>query len=240
MSSKNVLVSFLTIMMVSMLTSCGQWYYCTVSGFGSKPLEMTYYIEPIDSNLNDNLEFHEYANMLKERLNETGYKDTNPEVAALCIRFGQFIGDKEFAGTNTLSGGFSLANGNITSNTKANVSGNATTNVYDNRATTTVRANGSSSTKINTQQRTNTFNYSRTTAEYVSDIGCYIEAIETRNWKPIWSVEVKDYLRDNQSFRKVMPWMIASAQTYFGQNGEGVVKITEKEGRKQKGLVWPY
>ena len=44
----------------------------------------------------------------------------------------------------------------------------------------------------------------------------------------------------NTSFRKIMPWMIASAQYFFGKSGEEEVKITKKDGVEKKGLVWPY
>lgn len=220
-------------------SSCGSWYYCMVSGFGSAPSETTYYIEPIDSNLVDDLEFREYAGMLRGRLNESGYKETAPDDAALCVRLGYYIGEKEFVGTSTSTGGFSMTNGKITANTNANASGTATTNLYGNSAKTNVMANGSSTTNVKTNQQTNTYSYSNTSAIYKQNIGCYIEALGTHDMKPVWTVEVLDHMTD-AGFRKVMPWMIASAQVYFGRSGEGEVKITKKEGVEQKGLVWPY
>lgn len=245
--NKKSFLNLLPITMVAMscigLTSCGDWYYCTVSGFGSTPLEKTYYIEPIDQNLINDLEFREYAGILRNRLNETGYKESSLETAALCIRLGYYIGEKELVGTHTSSGGFSTTNGKIVANTKTNANGWATNNIYGNRVSTNAKANGTSSTAINTQQSTNTYNYSNTSAVYSQDIGCYIEAISTSDMKPIWTVEVLDHINNNYSngtFRKVMPWMLASAQTYFGKSGEGVVKITKKEGIEQKGLIWPY
>ena len=74
---------------------------------------------------------------------------------------------------------------------------------------------------------------------YQQDIGCIITTIN-RNKKNIWKAEVKDHLDKDQSFRKIMPWMIAAAQEYFGKNGEATVKITKKEGIQNKGLIWPY
>lgn len=230
----------ITIIMLSFsFTSCGSWYYCTVSGFGSTPQETTYYIEPIDSNLIDDLEFQEYAGMLRGRLNESGYRETNSDDAALCVRLGYYIGEKEFVGTTTSSGGFSMTNGKITANTNAIANGTATTNLYGNTSTTKAQANGSSSTNVKTNQQTNTYSYSNTSAIYNQNIGCYIEVLSTRNMKPVWTVEVLDHMT-YAGFRKVMPWMIASAQAYFGKSGEGEVKITKKEGEEQKGLVWPY
>ena len=237
---KRSLKCLLLFLIAMLCNSCGKWYYCTVSGFGTTPNEKTYYIVPIDSNLIGDLEFNEYAGILRNRLNESGYRESNSETAALCVKFGYIVGERQFEGTVTSSGGFTTTNGKITSNTSANANGTATTNIFGNSVNTTANAKGTSSTNIKTNQQINTYNYSSTSAVYVSDIGCYIEAFDINMKKPVWSVEVKDHLRDGQSFRKIMPWMIASAQTYFGKNGEGQVKITEKEGRERMGLVWPY
>lgn len=223
----------------TLFSSCGSWYYCMVSGFGSTPSETTYYIEPIDANLVNDLEFREYAEILRGRLNESGYREASPNNAALCIRLGYYIGEKEFVGTSTSTGGFSMTNGKITANTNANTSGTATTNLYGNSATTSAMANSSSTTNVKTNQQTNTYSYSNTSAVYKQNIGCYIEALKSSDMKPVWTVEVLDHMT-YAGFRKVMPWMIASAQVYFGRSGEGEVKITKKEGVEQKGLVWPY
>ena len=227
------------------LNSCSSYYYCSVSGFGSTPIEKKYFIEPIDSTLVNDLEFLEYASILRNRLNESGYMEETPQKASLCIRFGYYIGDKELVGTSTSSGSISLSNGKTTANSTAKANGSANTNLYGNSVSTTAKASGSSSTVVKTKQQTNTVDYSSTTAEYTKGIGCYIEAIKTTNMSPVWTVEVKDIIRsygswDNTTFRKVMPWMIASAQYYFGKSGEETIKIKKKEGVENKGLVWPY
>ena len=225
------------------LNSCGSWYYCNVSGFGSTPVEKSYYLEPIDSTLVNDLEFLEYAGILRNRLNESGYIENSPQEAALCIRLGYYIGDKELIGSNTYSSGFSTSNGKITANTNANANGSANTNIYGNSGSTTAQASGTLSTVVKNKQKTNTYNSSSTSNVYSQDVGCYIEAINTIDMKPVWTVEVKDHLNSNYtntSFRKIMPWMIASAQSYFGKSGEGQVTITKKDGVEKKGLVWPY
>ena len=117
------------------------------------------------------------------------------------------------------------------------------TNLYGNSVSTTAQANGKSSTVVKNKQQTNTYNSSSTSNVYSQDVGCYIEAVNTIDMKPVWTVEVKDHLNSNYtntSFRKIMPWMIASAQSYFGKSGEEEVKITKKDGVEKKGLVWPY
>ena len=227
---------------IALFSSCkGNWYYCAVSGFGEAPVRNTYYIIPIDSNLIDNLEYREYATILRTRLDEKGYIQTSPRDAALCIRFGYYMKDKQYAGTDTWSGGGSFTSGTITSKTNANARGSATTVANNNRLTTNAKVNGSSSTSVGYNQYTSTTNYSTSEAIYQHDIGCFIEAFDAKNMSPIWQVEVRDQLKSNlhNSFRKVMPWMIAAAQKYFGRSGEEQVVITEKEG-KTIGLVWPY
>lgn len=226
-----------------LLNSCGEWYYCNVSGFGRTPVEKSYFLEPIDSALANDLEFQEYAGVLKNRLNESGYREVSPQEAALCIRLGYYIGDKELIGSTTYSSGFSMSNGKITANTNANANGSAKTNLYGNSVSTTAQANGKSSTDVKIKQQTNTYNSSSTSNVYSQDVGCYIEAVNTIDLKPVWTVEVKDHIDNsfsNTSFRKIMPWMIASAQSFFGKSGEEEVKITKKDGVEKKGLVWPY
>ena len=219
------------------LNSCFSYYECFVSGFGSTPADKSYYLEPIDSSLVDNLEYLEYADILRNRLRESGYLESAPQDAALCIRFGYFIGDKRVNGIKSASSSFSMSNGKITANTNAKTNGSAKTNVKGNSVSTNVKASGTSSTVIDTQQITNTFTSSGADISYGRDIGCYIEAINTENMKPVWTVEAKDYIKySNESLRKNMPWMLASAQYYFGKSGKEIVVISKKEGIK-KGLT---
>ena len=238
---KRFTVILCSVFAITVLNSCGQWYYCTVSGYGEAPIQTTYYVVPMDSNLTNSLEYREYANILKTRLDEAGYVQTSPDNAALCIRFGYYMNEKEYAGTQTTSYGNGFTNGTLNSNTIAKAMGQSTTEVEKNKVTTNAKASGSSSTKLDFNQYTFNSSASTTNAIYTQDIGCVVEALDVKTNNPIWQVEAKDKLRNNMewSFRKVMPWMITAAQKYFGKSGEEQVRITQKEG-KNKGLVWPY
>lgn len=231
------------IFITLLLGSCGSWYYCTVSGFGKSPTDKTYYIAPVDSSLADDLEYLEYTNILSNRLKESGYTETSPQNAALCIILSYYIGGKEFVGTTSYSSSssFSISNGKIITNANASAEGNSTTKLKTNSTETTAQASGKENKTTTIKQNDITFagTNTETTAIYQQDIGCIITAIN-RNKKNIWKVEVKDHLDKDQSFRKIMPWMIAAAQEYFGKNGEATVKITKKEGIQNKGLIWPY
>ena len=228
------------VVCTAILSSCNAQCYYSVNGFGSTPQEKTYYLEPKDANLYDNLEYSEYAEVLKKRLSESGYIEVNSESAALCIRFGYNLGDKELVGINSASRSSSWTNGESTlkSNTYAN--GTSQTNLYGSSATAQANAKVSSSATTNTTQNTNTTTYSSSTAIYSQEARCYIEALKVSDMKPVWTVEVSDNIsKGRTTFRKLMPWLITAAQFYFGKSGEEQVYISNKV-QKEKGLEWPY
>lgn len=225
-------------------TSCGSWYYCTVSGYGTSPEKKTFYISTNDSLSYEILEYAEYSSLLSQRLTESGYVKSTPDQSDLCILFDYYIGDKEMVGTQSYQSTYSFTNSNGKITTQTNGQGKATVNtkINGNTIKTDAKANGNTTQTTNKKQTVNTITTTGTssTAIYRRDIGCIIKAIDRTTNEEIWMVEVKDHLNESNSFRKVMPWMIASAQYYFGKSGESEVTITKKEGIKQKGLVWPY
>ncbi len=219
--------------------SCSKYYYCDVSGYGTTPSIKTYYIEPLDSSLTDDLEFNEYAMMLQERLNESGYQQDAKETAALCIRLHYYIGDKELKLSSTQSRSFSTGNVNVKSNVTYNANGQSNTTIYNNNIKTNAEAQSTKSNDIKAKQFISNTNTSETTNYYIRDAICYIEALDSKSMKPVWRVEVTDVLTESDSFRKILPWMLVSAQYFFGKSGEGTIRISEKEGT-QKGLIFPY
>ncbi len=224
-------------MLMLLMTSCGSWFYCNVSSYGSNPPQKGYYIIPADSTLIEDFEYIEYSSILKSRLNEVGYTESSSENADLRIILDYFMGNERYVGstTSTYNSSFTFQNGKINSNTNAN----ANVKVRGNSAT----ANVSSSTLVNSKNTTQTIGSSSTTesAQYETPIGVNIIAFDNYSDKPVWKVEVRDILRSGSSatFRSVMPWLIASAQPYFGTNYEGQPTITKSNGEKM-GLKWPY
>ncbi len=226
------------------LTSCGNWYYCTVSGYGTIPTEKSFYISTKDSLLYEELEYAEFSSMLSQRLTESGYAKSSPDNAALCILFDYYVGEKEMVGTQTFqsTNSFTVANGKVTTQTTGQGNASANTSINGNMIKTNVKTNGNIYQTTNNKQTVNTITTTGTNsvAVYRRNIGCIIKAIDNKTRKDIWMVEVKDNMKESDSFRKIMPWMMASAQPYFGKSGESEVKITKKEGVEQKGLIWPY
>ena len=236
---------FLFLFLSIILSSCSSWYFCTVSSYGITPVEKSYYIAAEDPSLDDDLEFQEYANILRLRLNEKGYVETNSQDADLCMYFSYYVGEGRLNSTTTTSSSFTnvKTNSNTSSNTSAHVNGSARTNVHGNSAKTTGSAYGNSSTntKKNSNTDATTYSISTSTNDYKTPIGCRIVAYNTKSQKNVWQVDVSDAIHSYQhvSLRKLMPWMLASAQKHFGINGEEMVKITKKEG-EEIGLIWPY
>ena len=237
---------FLLIGFCAILSSCSApFFYCTVSGLGNPPAQSTYYIVPEDSTLNDDLEFKEYASILKTRLNEVGYTESSQSNAALCIVLSYYMGEEKYIGTSSSGGAinYGFTNGTIKNKTTSQGSGNTNTTLSHKSINTQTQAmaQSSSNSKIN-QTATNYTSYSESsTAKYETPIGCAITALDNQNMKPIWKVEVSDKMRvaSRTLFRAVMPWMIYAAQQYFGRSDASTVKVLKIEGEKV-GLKWPY
>lgn len=58
--------SLLLCMFTLTLSSCGSWFYCNVSSYGTTPNDKSFYLIPTDSSLIGDLAFEEYANLTKK------------------------------------------------------------------------------------------------------------------------------------------------------------------------------
>jgi len=198
------------------LSNCGSVFYCNVSGYGTTPISKSYYVVPSDSTLIGDFAFEEYANQLKIRLNESGYQETSPECATLCIVLGYFIGKEKYCGSTTTSTSYS----STTPSYVVNI------------------GNFSSTTNTKTTTRNSTLSES---AVYQTSVGVDILAKDNHSGKNLWKIEIRDNINSQSptTFRALMPWLIACAQPYFGQCYEGQPQITKFDGEKM-GLKWPY
>lgn len=233
---------FSTIIIVFILQSCTSYYSCSISSFGNHPQTKTYYLIPEDSLLINDLEYIEYANQLKQRLNEVGYIETIPENAEACIKFSYHVGGKEYERTETTGGSDTFNISNSKTNHKANASANATTRIENDNIKTDANAKLASTSNKKEINQTYTSTYISTTDIYSIPIECNIIAYSRKDSKIIWKLKVSDKHYSNSyydySLRKFMPWMLLSAQPYFGTNSEVTSSIKEKEGYK-KGLKDP-
>lgn len=220
-----------------MLTSCGSWFYCNVSGYGTTPIDKTYYLIPADSSLIGDLAFEEFANLAKKELNKSGYTESTPSDASLCVFLNYFVGEEKFLGTttSTYNSSYTVTKGKITNNSSAKGS------VKANNDATKATGISSSNTKIKANSQTFSGSTTSETANYETPIGVDIIAIDNHTKKNVWKVEVRDKMRsgENATFRSLMPWLVASAQPYFGQSFEGQPRIDKKVGEAM-GLKWPY
>lgn len=223
---------------------CSDYFWCSVSGYGTTPQNKTYYVEPIDSSFVNDFQYIEFEQLLKERLNESGYIETAKESAALCVRFSYFIGERELKGISSYSmtNGSSYSFGTVTSNTKTARNTNTISNINGNTIKTNAATKANSKTTTKGSQFTYSGNRTQGYSEptYKQPVLCIVETFESSDLKPVWKVEAKDELPDNSSLRKVMPWILSSAQQLFGKNGEENVIIKRKDGERNKGLIWPY
>lgn len=235
---------FLFLFLTSVLSSCS-YFVCTISSYGITPVEKSYYIAAAEPSLDEDLEFQEYANILRLRLNEKGYVETNSQDADLCMYLSYYVGEDQLNSTTTISNSYAniKTNSNTSSKTSARAYGSASTNVHGNSAKTTGSAHGNSSTSTQKNSDTKVSSYSTSTsfANYKTPIGCRIVAHNAKTQKNVWQVDVSNYLLDSQqtSLRKLMPWMLFYAQKHFGTTGEETIEISHKKGKKT-GLVWPY
>ena len=93
---------FLFLFLTSVLSSCS-YFVCTISSYGITPVEKSYYIAAAEPSLDEDLEFQEYANILRLRLNEKGYVETNSQDANLCMYLSYYVGEDQLNSTTTIS-----------------------------------------------------------------------------------------------------------------------------------------
>lgn len=233
----------LTMPFCVIFTSCGSWYYCTLNSRGSSPLEKSYFVTSPDSTLNATLEFKEYANILKEHLNDLGYIEATSQNAVLRIELDYGMGEAYLANSATSANTYSYTytQTNIKSNTTANA------NVKTNAIQRTINTSGNGSSKINTKinQNSNTFGSTTYGTSYTYEIPLLvsIRAFENKSGNPIWEIIVRDTLDRETQLQSVMPWLLLSTKEYIGRssNGEQTIRIDNKKEIKEKyRLIWPY
>lgn len=245
---KHLLGIFLyVITSVLLFSGCSNIYYCTLNSRGVTPLEKTYYVAPQDTTLIHNLEFNEYAMILKTHLNSSGYKEANYKTAALRIELGYGMKEAYLESTSTSSGTVTntLNNVNIKSKSITGENANTSTVKYGNYSVSNTVTFGTHQTSTNIGQNITTYgNTSETTTHnYKIPMHVTIRAFETLTNAPVWEVIVEDELDRETQMQTVMPWLILSAKDYFGRNsnGEQTAEIKDtKENREMYQLVWPY
>lgn len=70
-----------------------------------------------------------------------------------------------------------------------------------------------------------------------------ISAVDNNSKEAYWEVIVKDELYSESQMQSVMPWLILSAQLYFGRGSQGKIATNiknTKANKKKYNLVWPY
>lgn len=200
---------------VLLLSGCANSYYCTLNSRGVSPSEKTYYVAPQDSVSKYSLEFMEYAEILKEHLNSSGYEEANYKTAALRIELGYGVGEAYLESTD--------------SNSTTNASANTSMLNYPNFSVTYT-------VPIGTRQGS---------AMHTYKIPLYvvIRAFETLTNKPVWEVVVEDDLDRETQIQTVIPWLFLAAKDYFGRSSNGeqspCIRNT-RENREMYQLVWPY
>lgn len=240
MSSK---IKYLIAILPLFLCSCGTWYYSTLNSRGFSPEAKTYFISSADSLLMKTLEFREYAEVLKQRLNEVGYVEVIPSQADLKIMLDYQLGDTYLEATYTGSSSFSTANvnTNINSNTNANVSIKGTAN--KNSAYVSGYGNASTYTSVKSTGYSTSYTGTTSTNSYKIPLIVSISAVERVSSDPVWEIIVRDNLSRETQMQSVMPWLILSAQPYFGKSTQGEIttKINNtKEIKERYNLIWPY
>lgn len=239
-----VLAAMLVLMLF--MSGCGteQFFYCIVSGYGSIPEAKSYYITPRDSAPYEELEYEEYSQTLSRRLEESGYLRTTPDRADICIYFDYNVGPKEAIGQRTTTKNSSISFTNENQDETTSSSGKLSSQSKQNGRTLNSKVSTNTKSSGHTYGNHSTFSLGSATTNstvlFSREVHCVIRAVDTKNQKDLWLVEVNDVLYGSNSFRKVMPWLLTSAQNYFGKSGESTVKIMRKDGEQNRGLVWPY
>ncbi|MBD5233593.1 MAG: hypothetical protein HDS65_05365 [Bacteroidales bacterium] len=233
------------LFLLPLLCSCASlsWYETNLNSRGSMPDNKRYFISTSDSLLLNTLEFKEYAQLLKDRLNEDGYIEADPHQADLVIYLDYSLGERILSSTSTGSSTFSTAkfNTNVKSSSSANGS------VRANASGNSVRAYGSGSSQKNTTLQSDAYSsaYTTTTSTNTYKIPLWVSicAVEKNTLEPVWEVQVFDTLYREAQLQSVMPWVILSVQPYFGKSshGEKVSKVNNTRAIKEKyNLIWPY
>ena len=238
---------------VLLLSGCANSYYCTLNSRGVSPAVKTYYVAPQDSTLKYSLEFKEYAEILKEHLNSSGYEEAHSKTAALRIELGYGMKEAYLESSSTSSGIVTNTYNNINSKSTSNVSANPSALKYGNYSVSYNVPIGTNqgTTTVTRQESTNigpgitTYGSASesTTHTYKIPLFVVIRAFERLTNEPVWEVVVEDDLDRETQMQTVMPWLFLAAKDYFGRssNGEQTPQIRNTtENRETYQLVWPY
>ena len=201
------------------------------------------------------LEFREYAEILEEHLNSSGYEEASYKAAALRIELGYGMGEAYLESTSTTSGTVTTTynNVNIKSKSTSGATANPSAINYGNYSVTyTIPiVTNQGTTTVTRQESTNigpgitTYGNTSETATHTYKIPLYvvIRAFDTLTNEPVWEVVVEDDLDRETQMQTVMPWLLLAAKDYFGRNSNGEqtpqIKNTQ-ENRETYQLVWPY
>lgn len=242
-------ISFGVLSLLS-CSSCSSWLYyaCAVDAYGTMPENKSYYLILSDSLMANDFRYREHVQSLKNTLSNIGYQEVPITDAVLCIDFDFIVGDIEYGGTVTTSYSSSLqqqnTNASIANTAKANVNGSASK--YGNSVSAQATVNGTSKTNIkNSAYTLNTgWGSSYSSANYNIPIKFVVNAYDAKTMSPVWQIGVSDYLRhdakDDIKLRICVPWMLAAAQEYIGQN-RSVPRVELKhkgDVLKKYGLTW--
>lgn len=227
---------YLILFLPLLLCNCGTWYYSTLNSRGINPIDKTYYISTSDSLQINTLEFREYAEVLKQRLNEVGYIETTPSQAALTILLDYQLGEMYLESSYSSTYSSANVNKNIKSSSNTNVIKGNSTNAYSTSIST-------GNTSIKSSEYSTSYTGTTSTNSYKIPLIVSICAINNGNSEPVWEVTVCDNLTRETQMQSVMPWLLLSAQPYFGKSsqGEQITKVNNtREIKERYNLIWPY
>lgn len=226
-----------------LFTSCGTWYQATLNSRGISPEKKNYYITSSDSTVLSTLEFKEYADVLKNRLNELGYVNVAPEESDIIILLDYYLGEAYLAETYTGSYSYSTVNTNTSIKSNTNASASANTKATNSGVKTTAYGNSNTNTSAKTSGYSTGYTGTSSTNTYKIPLLVNISAIDKGSNETIWEVSVRDDLDRETQMQSVMPWLILSTQPYLGKSssGEIVTKVNNTKAiKEQYNLIWPY
>ena len=234
----NVALLLLIGIVLPFTASAGMWdtFQAAITSRGSFPIAKSYHIQPHESMGSvDYLEFQEYSNSLKIRLKELGYVETNKEEAALHIKLGYYIGEKETVATTSSSRSYSISNSSININSAKSTKSTANASVVGFSGIAFGSGSKSSTSNSNTQINGLNFSHGGGSTTTLSENGtpCYlrIEAIDVKSNNPQWTLDMEVIIDNLSRFPNIFPWMCLVSKWYIGKSFSGKVSI---ENTKKK------
>ena len=213
-------------------TKAGMWdqFWVALTSRGVHPTIKSYYLMPNETMEGVNyLEFQEYSNSLRARLNEIGYVETSKEDAVLHIKLGYYMGAKETIATESSSSSYNISHGstNINSTKSTKSTSSASVIGFSDMAF----GSGSKSSTSNSKTQINSTNFSygggSTTTQSENGIPCYlrIEAIDVKSNNPQWTINMEVIIDNLSRFPNIFPWMCLISKWYIGKSFSGKVCI---------------